>query len=128
LQETRTKQMLNEGVVTTAYIQGLLSALGKQDEIHDDVPGQPQSSALGPRSRQAVNPQPLVEPLSDRELEVLELIAEGLSNPEIAARLYLSPNTVKVHARNIFGKLGVHSRTQALVRAQELRLLPRGSA
>jgi LuxR family maltose regulon positive regulatory protein len=66
----------------------------------------------------------LVEPLSEREREVLELISEGLTNPEIASRLYLSLNTVKVHTRNIYGKLNVHSRTQAVARSQALGLLP----
>jgi LuxR family maltose regulon positive regulatory protein len=67
----------------------------------------------------------LVEPLSERELEVLQLVAEGLTNREIACRLFLSLNTVKAHCRNIYGKLNVHSRTQAIARAQELELLPR---
>jgi LuxR family maltose regulon positive regulatory protein len=70
----------------------------------------------------AANAQ-LVEPLSERELEVLRLLAEGLSNPEIASRLYLSTNTVKVHTRNIYGKLGVHNRTQAVVQAKESGIL-----
>ena len=56
--------------------------------------------------------------MSERELEVLQWIAQGHTNPEIAARLYLSLNTVKAHTRNIYGKLGVHSRTQAVARAQ----------
>jgi len=66
----------------------------------------------------------LVEPLSDRELEVLRRIAEGLTNKEIAARLYLSPGTVKVHAHNIYGKLGVSGRTQAVAKARSLDILP----
>ena len=66
----------------------------------------------------------LAEPLSARELEVLPLLAEGLSNQEIAARLYLSLHTVKAHARNIYGKLGVGSRAQAAARGRALGLLP----
>ena len=66
----------------------------------------------------------LVEPLSDRELEVLRLVAEGLSNAEIAARLVIAIATVKVHARAIYGKLGVSSRTQAIAQAHNFRLLP----
>ncbi len=67
--------------------------------------------------------QSLIEPLSERELEVLRLLAEGLSNAEIAQRLFLSVGTIKVHTRNIYGKLGVRSRTQAVVQAQMLTLL-----
>jgi LuxR family maltose regulon positive regulatory protein len=65
----------------------------------------------------------LIEPLSQRELEVLNLIAEGLTNRETAGRLFLSLNTIKVHTRNIYGKLGVNNRTQAVARARELGLL-----
>jgi LuxR family maltose regulon positive regulatory protein len=60
----------------------------------------------------------ILEPLSEREIEVLQLIAEGLTNQEIASRLFISLNTVKGHTRNIYGKLGVHSRTQAVARAR----------
>jgi LuxR family maltose regulon positive regulatory protein len=66
----------------------------------------------------------LIEPLSEREIEVLQLIADGLTNQEIADKLYLSLNTVKVHTRNINGKLGVNSRMQATVRARALEILP----
>jgi LuxR family maltose regulon positive regulatory protein len=66
----------------------------------------------------------MVEPLSSRELEVLGLIAEGLSNQEIAAKLFLSLNTVKVHCSHIYGKLGVKSRTQAVAKAETLGILP----
>ena len=67
--------------------------------------------------------QPLIEPLSDRELEVLRLIARGLSNQEISARLFLALSTVKGHNRVIFSKLQVQRRTEAVVRAGELGLL-----
>lgn len=65
----------------------------------------------------------LPEPISDREFGVLELIAMGLSNQEIADRLHISLHTVKTHARRINAKLGVRSRTQAIVKARELGLL-----
>jgi LuxR family maltose regulon positive regulatory protein len=67
--------------------------------------------------------QPLVEPLSGRELEVLGLIAAGLSNREIAQELVIAVGTVKRHLNNIYGKLNVHSRTQAVARARDLGLL-----
>jgi len=67
--------------------------------------------------------QALVEPLSERELEVLQLVAQGLSNSQIADQLIVTVGTVKRHLNNIFGKLGVGSRTQALVRGRELQLL-----
>nr|WP_183602982.1 LuxR C-terminal-related transcriptional regulator [Paenibacillus phyllosphaerae] len=66
----------------------------------------------------------LVEPLSRRELEVLALIAKGLSNRDIGERLFLAVDTVKGHNRRIFEKLGVQRRTEAIARAQELNLLP----
>ncbi len=62
--------------------------------------------------------------MSARELEVLGLIAEGHSNQEFAAKLHLSLNTVKVHSSNIYGKLGVNSRTQAVAKAKVLGILP----
>ena len=65
----------------------------------------------------------LIEPLSMRELEVLQVIAEGLSNQEVANRLYLSLHTVKVHARNIYAKLGVKNRTQAVAKGRTLGIL-----
>jgi LuxR family maltose regulon positive regulatory protein len=65
----------------------------------------------------------LASPLTERELEVLHLLAEGLSNKEIARRLIVAPSTVKQHLKNIYGKLDVHSRTQAVARGRELALL-----
>jgi LuxR family maltose regulon positive regulatory protein len=66
----------------------------------------------------------LVLPLSEREKEVLALIADGLSNGEIAGRLYISLSTVKGHIAHIFGKLGVKSRTQAVSLARDIGLIP----
>ena len=65
----------------------------------------------------------LVEPVTERELEILQLIALGLSNREIAETLTIATNTVKKHASNIYGKLGVKRRTQAIALARDLGLL-----
>jgi ATP/maltotriose-dependent transcriptional regulator MalT len=103
LREGRTVRMKE-------YIGKLLAAFGKQ-AAHIKL----QSSTL--------SPQPLEEPLSQRELEVLRLIAGGLTNQEIAERLVLSLNTVKTHVRNIHSKLNTRNRTEATIRARELGLL-----
>ena len=66
---------------------------------------------------------PLIEPLSEREMEVLQLIAEGLSNQEIGERLFLALDTVKGHNRRIFDKLQVQRRTEAVARAREVGLI-----
>ena len=84
--------------------------------------------ALEPRresgeAAQSFPSETLVEPLTGREVEVLRLLAAGLSNQEIAERLYLSAGTVKTHTHNLYGKLGVRTRTQAIARAQELKLI-----
>jgi LuxR family maltose regulon positive regulatory protein len=67
--------------------------------------------------------QPLIDPLSQRELKILQLIAQGLSNREISERLFLALDTIKGHNRRIFDKLQVQSRTEAVARAHELGLL-----
>ena len=86
----------------------------------------PHSKLRIPDSQQSAirNPQSaLIEPLTTRELEVLQLIAQGLSNREISERLFLALSTVKGHNRVIFGKLQVKNRTEAVARARELGLL-----
>jgi DNA-binding NarL/FixJ family response regulator len=67
--------------------------------------------------------QPLVVPLSDRELDVVRLLSQGRSNREIAAALFLAEGTVKNHVTNVLGKLGARDRTQAALRARALGLL-----
>ena len=71
----------------------------------------------------STTPQPLIEPLTDREMEVLRLLAEGLSNREIAERLVITEGTVKNHVSNLIAKLNVRDRTQAILKAQEFDLI-----
>jgi LuxR family maltose regulon positive regulatory protein len=104
-------EALSRGV-HPGYVRQLLAAFPVDGPDEDASPRKP---VAGNR---------LAEPLSARELEVLHLIAEGLTNQEIAVRLYLSLHTVKAHARNIYAKLGVSSRTQAVARGRALGLLP----
>jgi LuxR family maltose regulon positive regulatory protein len=92
-----------------AYITTLLEAFGPQHL--QDLPFNSAYPAL------------LLDPLTEREREVLRLLLEGASNREIARRLFLSLNTVKRHVYNLSGKLGVQSRAQAIVRARDLHLV-----
>ena len=91
------------------YVNRLLAVFGVEEK--ESVP-----------TSQFPDVQPLVEPLTRREIEVLHLICDGLSNREIAQRLTVTLNTVKKHSSHIYGKLGVSSRAQAIVRAQALGL------
>ncbi len=96
-----------------AYVDRLLAAFPAPS-----IPALPQSETRHLQSKI------LVEPLSERELEVLRLVAEGASNQEIAQELVIAVSTVKTHVKNICGKLDARGRTQAITRARELRLLP----
>jgi LuxR family maltose regulon positive regulatory protein len=94
----------------------------------DDLAGQhnqvvTELSLQGDAVEDRLASQPLIEPLSERELEVLDLIAAGYSNAEIAQQLYIAIGTVKRHINNTYGKLGVKSRTQAIAKARQLQLL-----
>ena len=94
------------------YVNRLLTAL-QADQNR-------QAAQLPPT---APSPQPLIEPLTDRELEVLRLVSISQSNKAIAQTLVISIETVKKHLKNIYGKLDVHSRVEAVHRARELSLL-----
>jgi len=107
-------QLLHEALsqgIAQDYVQRLLGASSI------NAPRQPEPSIFH------ISQSELVEPLSEREIEVLHLIAEGLTNQEIANRLYLSLHTVKVHAHNIYGKLGVKNRMQAVAKGKSLGIL-----
>jgi LuxR family maltose regulon positive regulatory protein len=80
------------------------------------------TTAPEPKSNQ-VQPQPLIEPLSETQLMILRLVADGLSNRNIAARLEITEGTTKWHLNQIYGKLNVGSRTQAVAQARQLKLL-----
>jgi LuxR family transcriptional regulator, maltose regulon positive regulatory protein len=99
LQEARSRAVMPD------YVAGLLAAVSDDQAI-----SAPMEAALP-------------EPLTPREQEILELIAAGLTNPEIAVKLVISPQTVKKHTGNIYSKLGVRSRTEAAARARSLDLL-----
>jgi LuxR family maltose regulon positive regulatory protein len=98
--------------IAPPYVQRLLAA----------YPVTEQEESASPNSQRDQNG--LIEPLSDREIEVLQLIALGLTNQDIATRLFLSLHTVKAHTRNIYSKLAVHTRTEAVARARALGILP----
>ncbi len=109
------------------YTAKLLAAFETTDEkpaLSQSKGRQTTDASLDPASVVGHPSSDLVEPLSARELEVLELISGGLTNREIASRLFISLNTVKAHTRNIYGKLGVHNRTQAVATARDLGVLP----
>jgi predicted ATPase/DNA-binding CsgD family transcriptional regulator len=80
------------------------------------------TDALAPVEMQETN-QTLLDPLSPREIDVLNLLGAGCSNAEIAQKLFISVATVKVHTRSIYGKLNVSNRTQAVIQAKQLNLL-----
>lgn len=103
-----------------AYLDRLLAAF--------DHPSSTNAAPNGVETPRPRNQQPgasrlLVEPLSEREREVLQLVAAGLSNSQIAEQLIVTTGTIKTHINHIFGKLGAQSRTQAVAHARELGLL-----
>jgi LuxR family maltose regulon positive regulatory protein len=116
-----------EGYVRVFLDEGApMEALLRQSQAYSTAPQYGSKLlSLFSKERRGVSSsvQPITEPLTPREIEVLQLVAAGDSNPEIAQKLFIAVNTVKKHITNIFGKLGVTSRTQAVARAREWELL-----
>jgi LuxR family maltose regulon positive regulatory protein len=97
----------------TPYLDTLLAAFPQQSKMYKDKPTQVAVRAMT---------QPQLDPLSERELQVLQLIARGASNQEIAQKLVIAYDTVKRHVSHIFSKLGVQNRVQAVKQAKLLSL------
>jgi LuxR family maltose regulon positive regulatory protein len=94
--------------ITPGYTARLI---GELEQIHPLQPVRPRTAGI------------LIEPLSNREMEVLQLLSQGCSDKKIAEALVIAPETVHKHLKNIYGKLAVHNRTEAVSRALQLALL-----
>jgi LuxR family maltose regulon positive regulatory protein len=97
--------------IAPEYVQQLLAAFPVTEPEETDL------------TKPQVDQSGLIEPLSDREIEVLQLIAKGLTNQEISNKLFLSMHTVKTHTRNIYSKLGAHHRAEAVAKARAFGIL-----
>ena len=114
------RRFLDEGEA----IQTLINTMHFDDEAMQTYVNKIASAFPHKQTHQKQNAnQQLVEPLTNRELELLALVANGTSNRDIAAQLFISYATVRRHLNNIYGKLGVNGRSQAILRAQELNLV-----
>ncbi len=114
---------LLKDVSSDRLVEALLSAARGESVLQPSVAARVVARFAALPDDAPPRPQPLVVPLSDRELEVLRLLAEGGSNREIAAALFLAEGTVKNHVTNVLAKLGARDRTQAALRGRALGLV-----
>jgi LuxR family maltose regulon positive regulatory protein len=124
--EEYVRLFMDEGQAMVDLLNGVVDQLSPADQryVHRLLAAYPDSPVSPSRPRPpTVQQSTLIEPLSERELELLRLIATGMTNRAIADKLMVSVNTVKTHARNIYGKLGVRNRTEATSRARDLELI-----
>ena len=111
---------LQEQDVVVDYIEKLLAAFRDDEQVLvQDVSGAQASFTL------AAGPQLLADPLTNRELDVLELLAQRFSNKEIAEKLLVSPETVKGHLKNMYSKLKVSNRREAVAKTMSLGIISR---
>jgi LuxR family maltose regulon positive regulatory protein len=111
-------QQLEERELERPYISTLISAFNEM-MVHPE----PDTQLAIPQTSLARHSPELVDPLSEREIEVLRLLQTNLSSPEIADELVIAVSTVRTHIKNIYSKLGVHSRTQAVDEAKDLGII-----
>jgi LuxR family maltose regulon positive regulatory protein len=108
----------NLGSVQPDYVRRILAASSSLERPDKTGSGAPPASLPA-----EMELEPLIEPLTDREMEVLHLMAQGLKYREIAAELFISLNTVRSHVKAIYGKLNVNNRTHAIAAARQRRIL-----
>jgi LuxR family maltose regulon positive regulatory protein len=113
----------------SGYVRALLRAHGVANAATSPTAmraaATPGAAATGSVAPDSTSPQALLDPLSDRELEVLRLLASDLDGPAIARHLIVSLNTVRTHTKRIYTKLGVNNRRAAVTRAHQLGLITR---
>jgi len=114
-------EAIGQGILPE-YARRILDVMAKEAEITEADAALSQPVPTPPRGPGSKGQSSLIEPLSDRELEVLQLVSEGMSNREIAEKLIISIGTAKTHVHNLCGKLGVRNRTEAALKAKELQL------
>jgi len=114
---------LLKDVTSDRLVEALLAAARGESVLQPSVAARVVARFAGMPDDAAPRPQPLVVPLSDRELEVLRLLGDGCSNREIATSLFLAEGTVKNHVTNVLAKLGARDRTQAALRGRALGLV-----
>ncbi len=111
--------------VAVDYIEKILSAFRDDKQVAGPEAADHPSASPHQPIRPSIPSQPLVEPLTNRELDVLELLAKRLQNKEIAEKLFVSTETVKAHLKNIYQKLNVSKRREAVSRAMDLGIITR---
>ena len=115
---------LLKDVPSEKLVEAIRAAAGGESFLQPSVAAKVVAEFARLAEQASAKPAPtLAEPLSERELEVLRLVARGASNKEIAGALFIAEGTVKNHLTSILGKLGARDRTQALLKAQELGLV-----
>jgi LuxR family maltose regulon positive regulatory protein len=115
---------LARGAPQAAYVDSLLDACRRSIPVPDETAAVG-VEAVGPVEALAKDGSALVDPLSERELEVLTLLGSDLGGPDIARHLFISLNTLRTHTKSIYAKLGVSSRREAVRRGRELGLSTR---